>query len=87
MAARVGVAGTAGRVVGLAVRPVARWSVRWSVRWSAQWAERSQQAARRNAMTACTELATRRLEHREAQEYVAALLAARSGTPPRAVVI
>jgi hypothetical protein len=83
MAARVGVAGTAGRVVGLAVRPVARWSVRWS----AQWAERSQQAARRNAMTACTELATRRLEHREAQEYVAALLAARSGTPPRAVVI
>jgi hypothetical protein len=83
MAARVGVAGTAGRVVGLAVRPVARWSVRWS----AQWAERSQQAARRNAMTACTELATRRLERREAQEYVAALLAARSGTPPRAVVI
>jgi hypothetical protein len=41
-----------------------------------RWATRSQEQARRNAMTACTALAARRLERLEVEEYVAAHLAA-----------
>lgn len=40
-----------------------------------RWATSSQEQARRNAMSACTILAARRLERIEVEEYVAAHLA------------
>ena len=40
-----------------------------------RWSTRSQEQARRNAMTACTVLAARRLERLEVEEYVASHLA------------
>jgi hypothetical protein len=41
----------------------------------ARWSTRSQEQARRNAMTACTVLAARRLERLEVEEFVADHLA------------
>ena len=37
----------------------------------ARWSARSQEQARRNAMTACTVLTARRVERVEVEEYVA----------------
>jgi hypothetical protein len=42
-----------------------------------QWANHSQERARRNAMSACTTLAARRLERLEVQAFVAEHLARR----------
>ena len=44
----------------------------------ARWSTRSQEQARRNAMTACTVLAARRLERLEVEEFIAGQLAART---------
>ncbi|HEX4191375.1 MAG TPA: hypothetical protein VHZ06_10315 [Marmoricola sp.] len=41
----------------------------------ARWSTRSQEQARRNAMTACTILTARRAERVEVEEFVAAHLA------------
>jgi hypothetical protein len=49
----------------------------------ARWSTRSQEQARRNAMTACTVLTARRLERVEVEEYVAGYLADRA----RSVVV
>ena len=51
-----------------------------------QWSTRSQEQARRNAMAACTALATRRLERLDVESFVADCLARRAeaatGTAP-----
>ena len=41
------------------------------------WSSQSQERARRNAMTACTVLAARRLERQEVEAYIADRLAQR----------
>ena len=52
-----------------------------------RWATRSQEQARRNAMTACTALAARRLERLEVEEYVAEHLAALAAAAVCEVVV
>jgi hypothetical protein len=47
-----------------------------------RWSVRSQEAARRNAMAACTVLAARRLERLEVEAYVAQCLAQRTTAAP-----
>lgn len=42
-----------------------------------RWSRRSQEQARRNAMTACTVLAARRLERLEVEEFITERLAHR----------
>jgi hypothetical protein len=65
-----------GRSLGAVARPLAEWSTR------------SQLVARRNAMTACTELAVRRHERLEVQEFVDAFVRRRTaGTVVHAAVI
>lgn len=46
------------------------------------WSARSQEAARRNAMAACTVLAARRLERLDVEAYVAECLAQRAEARP-----
>ncbi|MFL6157963.1 MAG: hypothetical protein ACJ72D_17870 [Marmoricola sp.] len=53
----------------------------------ARWSTRSQEQARRNAMTACTVLTARRAERLEVEEFVAAHLARFSSTAEAAPVV
>ena len=68
--------GSIGWALGAVGRPLAHWSAQ------------SQLVARRNAMTACTELTARRHERIEVQEFVETFLGRRaSGTVLHTAVI